>query len=210
MKKLTRGRVVPIISASVSWLTFAITVSGSPVLPKIREQKQSPRQALLAGVEEMVDKVFFHPDRAGQQVGDELVGEGRIVMKRAKDDPLLDAHHLAVRERGRSGDAPLLPREAAFAAEFVFFQDCDHGFLAVPGQDADFDLALVNIEDAIRGVALHEERLILVVFDDNSPLAVFDEEILWINHCAWAGQVCRTLSTSVANERLRTIPQFPP
>ncbi len=28
MKKLTRDRVVPIISASVSWLTFGTTVSG--------------------------------------------------------------------------------------------------------------------------------------------------------------------------------------
>jgi hypothetical protein len=34
MKKLTRDRVVPIISASVSWLIFAITGSGVPSLPK--------------------------------------------------------------------------------------------------------------------------------------------------------------------------------
>jgi hypothetical protein len=31
MKKLTRERVVPIISASVSWLIFAITGSGRVV-----------------------------------------------------------------------------------------------------------------------------------------------------------------------------------
>jgi hypothetical protein len=30
MKKLTRDRVVPIISARVSWLIFAITGSGVP------------------------------------------------------------------------------------------------------------------------------------------------------------------------------------
>ena len=34
MKELTRDRVVPIISASVSWLTFAIPGSGVPSLPK--------------------------------------------------------------------------------------------------------------------------------------------------------------------------------
>src|SRR5258706_7374627 len=34
MKKLTRDRVVPIISASVSWLIFAMIGSGRPSLPK--------------------------------------------------------------------------------------------------------------------------------------------------------------------------------
>jgi hypothetical protein len=33
MKKLTRDRVVPIISASVTWVIFGIRVSGSPGLP---------------------------------------------------------------------------------------------------------------------------------------------------------------------------------
>ena len=39
MKKLTRDRVVPIISASVSWLIFAITGSGVPSLAEIRQQQ---------------------------------------------------------------------------------------------------------------------------------------------------------------------------
>ena len=34
IKRLTRDRVVPIISASVSWLIFGITGSGLPFLPK--------------------------------------------------------------------------------------------------------------------------------------------------------------------------------
>jgi hypothetical protein len=39
MKKLTRDRVVPIISASVSWLIFAITGSGVPSLAEICQQQ---------------------------------------------------------------------------------------------------------------------------------------------------------------------------
>ena len=35
MKWLTRERVVPIISASVSWLIFATIGSGLPSLPKL-------------------------------------------------------------------------------------------------------------------------------------------------------------------------------
>jgi hypothetical protein len=34
MKKLTRERVVPIISANVSWLILGTTVSGALALPK--------------------------------------------------------------------------------------------------------------------------------------------------------------------------------
>jgi len=35
MKKLARGRVVPIISASVSWLTFAMIGSGWRLLKSV-------------------------------------------------------------------------------------------------------------------------------------------------------------------------------
>jgi hypothetical protein len=41
MKKLTRDRVVPIISASVSWLIFAMIGSGSPSLPKFASSRSS-------------------------------------------------------------------------------------------------------------------------------------------------------------------------
>ncbi len=40
MKKLTRGRVVPIISASVPWLIFAVTGSGLPSLPKFASSRR--------------------------------------------------------------------------------------------------------------------------------------------------------------------------
>src|SRR5439155_24925558 len=41
MKKLTRDRVVPIISARVSWLTLGITASGFPSFPKLAKSKRS-------------------------------------------------------------------------------------------------------------------------------------------------------------------------
>src|ERR1700730_15477296 len=49
MKKLTRDRVVPIISASVCWLIFAIIGSGFPSLPKFAssiEGRSVPMRAL--------------------------------------------------------------------------------------------------------------------------------------------------------------------
>ena len=41
MKKLTRDRVVPIISASVSWLIFAMIGSGLPSLPKFANRRSA-------------------------------------------------------------------------------------------------------------------------------------------------------------------------
>ena len=41
IKWLTRDRVVPIISASVSWLTFATTGSGLPSLPKLANKRRA-------------------------------------------------------------------------------------------------------------------------------------------------------------------------
>jgi hypothetical protein len=39
-EKLTRDRVVPIISASVSWLIFAMIGSGRPSLPKFARSRR--------------------------------------------------------------------------------------------------------------------------------------------------------------------------
>ena len=41
MKKLTRERVVPIIPANTSWLTFGITVSGLPSFPKLASSRSA-------------------------------------------------------------------------------------------------------------------------------------------------------------------------
>ena len=68
MKKLTRERVVPIISASVSCEILGISVScASAGLAKLRHQQQDARQPLLAGVEELIDQVGLGAHAARQQ-----------------------------------------------------------------------------------------------------------------------------------------------
>jgi hypothetical protein len=47
MKKLTLERVVPMISASISWLIFGITGSGFPSLPKLA-RRRSTRASLFS------------------------------------------------------------------------------------------------------------------------------------------------------------------
>ena len=47
MKKLTLDRVVPIMSASISWLIFGITVSGVPSCPHLASSR-SARASLFS------------------------------------------------------------------------------------------------------------------------------------------------------------------
>jgi hypothetical protein len=65
-KKLTRDRVVPIISASVFWLIFAIIGSGLASLQKFASSSRS-RARRFAGIEELIHQVLFNPDSPGQK-----------------------------------------------------------------------------------------------------------------------------------------------
>jgi hypothetical protein len=49
--------------------------------------------------------------------------------------------------------------------------DCDDGFLSLLGYDGEFDLALQDIENHIRGTALRENGLTLSAFDEDVTAA---------------------------------------
>src|ERR1700686_348729 len=51
IKKLTPERVVPIISARVSWVILGTYCPGWPGFAKFRHKQEYPRKALFAGVE---------------------------------------------------------------------------------------------------------------------------------------------------------------
>ena len=70
MKLLTRERVVPIISASVSWLNFPTWLRPA-FLAEIRKEKEKSGEALLARIEQLIDQVLFDPAVPGQKIGHE-------------------------------------------------------------------------------------------------------------------------------------------
>ena len=92
MKKLTRGRVVPIISASVPWLIFAMMGSGLPSLPKFA----SSRRARASRFSLELNKWSANATIAGQQVSCEHLGKIGLGMKEAEHLRLFDAHHISV------------------------------------------------------------------------------------------------------------------
>ena len=70
--------------------------------------------------------------------------------------------------------------EASFAKELSRFQNSDHGFLALLGDNENLDPSLLNIENGICGVSLLKNDLVPVKFQDGFALADLGEKDLWI------------------------------
>ena len=56
-------------------------------------------------------------------------------------------HNLAFGHCRGGRHAARLAGQATFAAEFIWPQDCDDGFLPLLGNDGDFDLAVMDVKD---------------------------------------------------------------
>jgi hypothetical protein len=82
MKKLTRDRVVPIISARVSCVMGGIKCSGSR-LTKFGHQQENSRQTPFAGVEKLIDKIGLGSHAPGQQEFQVHFGEGMLLVHHA-------------------------------------------------------------------------------------------------------------------------------
>ena len=67
MKKLTRERVVPIISARVSCGSWECIVLRFARLAKFRHQQENSRQPFFARVEELIDQIGLDAHAAVQQ-----------------------------------------------------------------------------------------------------------------------------------------------
>ena len=70
--------------------------------------------------------------------------------------------------------------EASFAKELSGFQDSDHGFLALFGENENLDPSLLNIEDRVCGVSLRKNDLVLVEVQYGFALADLGEKEFWI------------------------------
>ena len=134
--------------------------SGFAFLAEIRQQQEQPRQALLARIEQLIDQIRFDADGARQQMRDEHLGERRLVMEHADDRRLLQPHDRRIRVIA----ATVAMRRACPARQpspknSSGSQDRDDRFLALLGDDGDLDLALLDVEDRIGGIALREDDL---------------------------------------------------
>jgi hypothetical protein len=101
-EKLTRDRVVPTISARVSWLIFGITVPGTPSFPKLAsnsrtrasrfslEQKDDRPGPLRNEYSFPADTLRTNPKRCSRlfSIADSPIGEGFVMISGLGKDSL--------------------------------------------------------------------------------------------------------------------------
>ena len=85
-------------------------------------------------------------------------------MEYANDGCFLQPHDHAFHHCRRRSNAQWLPGQAPLAAEIASSKDRNDCFFALLGNDGDFDLALLNVENSIRRLSLRKDGLILLVF----------------------------------------------
>ena len=116
MKKLTRDRVVPIISARVSCEICGIERFRLTGLAEFRHQQENPRQTLFAGVEKLIDKIGLGAHAAGQQKLQKQVGEVMLLVHHADHLIPLDLERSAGGNgSGRRQTQPRHRRERLFS-----------------------------------------------------------------------------------------------
>ena len=92
MKKFARGRVAPIISASVL-LRDPRQHAMCLVWFTLTRQQQRPGEPLFGGVEELIDEVRFDTHVPSQHVRDEPVREGVLIVEPANRLLFRDDQH---------------------------------------------------------------------------------------------------------------------
>ena len=122
-----------------------------------REQQQSPREAFLSGVEELIDEIFFDSDVSRQHMSDEAVGELVFPVEDSNHLVFLNDEHGGGRNYSGARHANRLPRKAAFAKEIAGPKDRYDGFFAGFINHSKFHAAVLNVHDRLRGIALRED-----------------------------------------------------
>jgi hypothetical protein len=90
----------------------------------------------------------------------------RFTEKNSLNLGLLYSHRLAFCHCRRGGQTLQLSDQAAFASKLIWPQDCDDSFLALLGNDGDFNLALFDVENRIRIVALSKNNGLLWILEN--------------------------------------------
>src|SRR5208282_1121755 len=130
MKKFTRERVVPTISASISCEIFGEHHLRFVLRAVARQQQQRASQPLLAGVKELIHQILLDPDVPRKHVRDEPVGKLMLDVE--------DANHLLLFNdecgSGRNSACRRYPnrltRQASLTEKIAPSQNRHHGLFA--------------------------------------------------------------------------------
>jgi hypothetical protein len=131
----------------IAWLSIA------------RQQQESARQSFLAGVEELVYQVFFHPDVPRQHISNEPVGKFVLPVEYPNHLTFRYDHHSRGENCGRRRHTNVLAREASFSEKIPRSQNRYNGFSAERIDDSKLYAAILNVHYVFGAIALREDGL---------------------------------------------------
>ena len=175
MNMLTRDRVVPTISASVSWLIFAMTGSGLPSLPKFAIRRSSLARRFSLELKSWSTKSSstreFRDNRYAMNISENFGSSWSTRTMAALSSRMMTHSVIATTVAKRSG----CPFRQPSPKKSPFPWSATTAFLPLLGDDADLDLAFLDVKDGIRRVSLREDLLLLPVVR-HGPAAVHGGE----------------------------------
>jgi hypothetical protein len=123
-----------------------------------REQQKGACQALLAGVEELIDQIFFDSDVPRQHVSQKAIRERGLAVELPHHVRFLDGQDGA-RGHGCRRCHPLrLAHQAALAEEMASIEHCDHSLFSCVRHDRQPNNAYLQVQNARGPIALRKDQ----------------------------------------------------
>jgi hypothetical protein len=131
------------------------------VLAEMSKQKKNPSEPLFAGIEKLVNQIFFMPDVPREQISYEHVGQRVFTVESLHHRFLLDSQNSAIRYSGRTAHAENLARKRTLAEKVSLTEYTDRSFFASLRDYSEFHLTRLDIKHRISSIPLHEDDLFL-------------------------------------------------
>ena len=149
---------------------------GLAVLAEVGQQEENPGQLFLAGVEELIDQIFFNASVPLEEVSHEPGGKSWLGLQHPEHLFFGDLQDGCLGKRSGGEQSHRLTVQTALTEETVGVQYGDDGLFPALGNDCQLDPATLDKEHGLCRVALPEDDLSLSAGDYRSSLADFRQE----------------------------------
>jgi len=152
-----------------------------------REKQERARQALFAGIEELVDQILFDPNVVREHIRDEMGRQRMLGVEHAEHFVFLDDEDRGGRNGGSRAHADRLARHASLAKKVARTEHGDDGFLSGAIDHGELHAALLDVHDAIGGRSLRIDRFASAKFGNFSRHSGGIEEDLRVERLQLVG-----------------------
>jgi hypothetical protein len=129
------------LTLSDNWLWLAL-------FAELGEKKEKSCEPLLGRIEQLIDKVFFNPTVADQQIRHEQFRTFVFFVNGGNHGRLLQTGNLAFIHRPGCCDAPRISIQTAFSS--LGPKNGDDRLIALLGNDVELDIVSLDVKSCIR------------------------------------------------------------